>query len=368
MGITAPRPNNGRNWLPILTTYVYIALVVWAALEFFRWREHQVPWWTDIPVGLFAVALIGPAQHRLLILGQEAALGVLFRNRWLNELAGDWLIHFPFSTATHHVRQQVLAHYQHPNDSERDAELVIARRAGFWPLQWPRLLRLSAIVRWVSLRVNYNFEHNPNNPFFDPARPPSKVALHIGTAYVLLTFAILLGLYFFRRQLGDDLVESVLAYVLPALWAVAFIVFLVLPDSKFHRGRLEGVYSVKALTLMRITFISLVNAALGWITFLTERSAVLNYIALWIGPMFTTTAACYLMRQWRQHGNLPPGQGALDRSPGLLGRFFLFPLNQDRHTAKHAAPETPWYCLTTRSTSSASHSPTPRIDPDPAPR
>jgi fatty acid desaturase len=243
------------------------------------------------------------------------------------------------------VRQQVLAHYQHPNNPDRDAEMVIARRSGFWPLRWTRLLRLSAIIRWTSLRVNYNFERNASNPYFDPARPPSKVALHIGTAYVLLTFAILLCLYFFRKQLGDDLIETILTYVLPALWLAAMLIFWLLPESKYHRGRLEGVYSTKTMTLMRVTFISLVNAGLGWITFLTERSAVLNYIALWMGPMFTTTAACYLTRQWRQHGNLPAGQLAWDRKPGLIGRLSLFPLNQRRHTAKHAVPETPWYEL-----------------------
>src|SRR5262245_10454550 len=86
-----------RSWAAIVATYADVAVVVLAALWFFRWREHRLPWWTDIPVGLLAVSLIGPAQHRLFILGQEAALGVLFRNRWLNELAGDWLIHFLFS-------------------------------------------------------------------------------------------------------------------------------------------------------------------------------------------------------------------------------------------------------------------------------
>jgi fatty acid desaturase len=344
-GPTTPQANNWRNWLPILTTYAYIAMVVLAALWFFRWREQHLPWWTDIPVGLVAIALIGPAQHRLLIVGHEAALGVLFRNRWLNELVGDWLIHFPFSSATHHARLQVLAHYEHPNDPEKDAELVIARRAGFWPLQWSRLLRLSAIIRWISLRTNYNFERNPNNPYYDPDRPPSKLALHIGTVYVLLTFAILLALYFFRRQIGDEFIEAVLTFVLPALWLIAFAVFWILPESKYHRGRLEGVYSPKTMTLMRLTFVSLVNAGLGWITFVTERSAVLNYFALWIAPMFTTTAVLYLIRQWRQHGNLPAGEVAWDRRPGLLGRFLLFPLNQHRQKAKHASPGTAWYNL-----------------------
>lgn len=332
-----------RNVAALLTTYAYVGLVVWAALAFFRWREGQLPWWTDVPIGLLAVALIGPAQHRLLLLGQEAALGTLFRNRWLNELVGDWLIHFPFSTATHHVRQQILSHYRFPNDPERDAELAIARRAGFWPLQWVRLLRLSAIIRWNSLRANYNFEANPSNPYFDPSRPPSRVALHIGTAYVLLTFAILLALYFFRRELGDATVEAVLIWVPPILWLIAMGVFAALPERCYHRGTLPGVYSAKTMTLMRITFITLVNCGLGWITFLTERSAVLNYIALWVGPMFTSTVALYLIRHWRQHGNLEPGQVAQDRQPGLLGRFLLFPLNQHRHTAKHAEPRRPWF-------------------------
>src|SRR5262245_22116510 len=345
------RLEDWRNWVAIFATYAYVAVVVLLALWFFRWREHRLPWWTDIPVGLVAVALIGPAQHRLLILGQEAALGVLFRNRWLNELAGDWLIHFLFSTATHHVRQQVLSHYQFPNDPERDAELVIPRRAGFWPLRWGRLLRLSAIIRWNSLRTNYNFEGNPANPFFDPDRPPSRVALHVGTVYVLVTFAILLGLYFFRKQLGDDVVEAILTYVLPAIWVMVMSVFFVLPESKYHRGRLPGLYSTKTMTLMRVTFISLVNAGLGWTTYLTERSAVLNYIALWIGPMFTSTAVLYLIRQWRQHGDLPPHRVTWDRRPGFVGRWLLFPLNQERHAAKHAAPETPWYKLGRKSAS-----------------
>jgi hypothetical protein len=342
-----------RNAVALLTTYAYIALVVWGALEFFRGRETwhfewlggRLHWWTDIPVGLLAIALIGPAQHRLLILGQEAALGILFRNRWLNELVGDWLIHFPFSSATHHVRQQILSHYEHPNDPGRDAELVIAQRAGFWPMKFGRLLRLSAFIKWNSLRANYNFEANPNNPYYDPARPPSKVALHIGTAYVLVTFAVLLSLFFFRAKLADEEVTSVLIFGLPSLWLIAMLIFWLLPDSKYHRGKLEGVYSAKTMTLMRITFISLVNSGLGWTTFLTDRSAVLNYIALWMAPMFTITPALYLIRQWRQHGNLPAGLVAWDRKPGVAGKCLLFPLRQYLHTAKHVEPTRPWYSL-----------------------
>jgi hypothetical protein len=206
------------------------------------------------------------------------------------------------------------------------------------------LLRASAYVKWNALRATHVFEPDPSNRFYDPARPPSKVALRIGTTYVLVTFALLLCLYFFRHQLGDDVVGGVLTYVLPGLWLVAMAVFALLPESMYHRSRLEGVYSPKAMTLMRITFISLVNAGLGWTTYLTGRSAVLNYIALWIAPM-ALTLALILVRQWRQHGHLPPGQVAWDRSPGFLGRLTLFPLNQHVHVAKHADPATPWYDL-----------------------
>jgi fatty acid desaturase len=343
-----PVPNSAiRNWLTILTAYCYIACVVLAALWFFRWREGHVPWWTDFPVAFLAMGLIGPAQHRLWILGQEAALGCLFRNRWLNELVGDWLIHFPFSSATQHVRVQLLSHYEYPNDPERDAERVIMARSGFWPLLYGRLLRLSALLKWNSLRANYNFEQNLNNPYYDPERPPSRVALKLGTAYVGVMFAFLLGLYF-RPKIGwmESLpgTDVLLTWVPLVMWIGAMVLFGLLPADKYYRGKLPTVYSPKTMTLMRITFITIVNLALGWSSYLTGRSAVLNYIALWMGPMFTVTSALMLIRQWRQHGEAPVGE-ATDRHPGLLGRWLLFPMNQHRQQAKHRSPNTPWYLL-----------------------
>ena len=199
-------------------------------------------------MGLLAVAAHwARADIGLLILGQEAALGVMFRNRWLNELVGDWLIHFPFSSATHHVRQQVLAHYEFPNDPERDAELVIARRAGFWPLDVGRLLRLSAFIRWNSLRTNYNFEIESEQSLSSiPARPPSKLVLHIGTGYVLVTFALLLSLYFFREKLGRpaDSRRADLRTAEPV--GLAMVVFSFVPESSFpSRQARQRVFSAR---------------------------------------------------------------------------------------------------------------------------
>jgi hypothetical protein len=283
-----------RNALLLFGLYAYIPAVVAGSLWFFWSREDwglSLAW--DFPVGVVAIVLIGPAQYRLWILGERAAQGLLFRNRWLNELAGDWLIHFPFSTATQHVRQQLLSHLQFPNDPKRDAQRVIAERSGFRPLVKSRFTRLSALLKWNSLRATYNFEHNPDNPFYDPARPPSKVALHIGTAYVLVMFAVLIGLYFSPNR-------TVLTVVPPAMWLLAMAVFASLPDDKYHRGTLPSLYSPKVMTLMRCTFITLVNCGLGWTSYLTGRSAVLNYIALWMAPMFTVTTMLMILKQDRQ--------------------------------------------------------------------
>ena len=132
-------------------------------------------------------------------------------------------------------------------------------------------------------------------------------------------------------------------------WAghdVAMTVFVLLPVNRFHRGRLTAVYSPKSMTLMRITFITVINCGLGWASFVTERSAVLNYVTLWIAPMFTTTAVLMIVRHWQQHGEIEgESHGLRDPQPGLLGRFILFPLNQRYHREKHSSPSKPWFRL-----------------------
>ncbi|WP_157368643.1 fatty acid desaturase [Zavarzinella formosa] len=335
-----PMSAQWRNMFVLAIIYGYIAIIVLGALWFFRWRETELPWWTDIPVGFLAIFLIGPAQHRLFLLGQEACLGVLFRNRWLNELAGDWLTHFPFSTSTHHMRHIVRSHYEFPNDPERDAELIIAGKAGFWPLKPVRFLRMTALLRWHSLRANYNFSANPNNPYQEPGERPPKVALRIGTAYVLIMFAILIGLYLSPNW-------WVLVFLPPSMWVVTCFIFLLLPGRCFHQSRLKSVYSPRFRTLMQITFITLVNLGLGWSSYFTGRSGILNYIALWVAPMVTTCTWAMLLRQWRQHAGREQeaAKCTANISSNWLRRLLVFPLNQHLHQTKHDFPETPWYHL-----------------------
>lgn len=324
-----------RNVATLFLIYAYISIVVLAALWFFRWRENRIPWWTDIPVGFLAIGLIGPAQYRLFLLGQEACLRCLFRNRIINELAGDWLIHFPFSSSTQHMRHLVRSHFEYPDDPKRDADLIVATKAGFWPLKPIRLLRLTALLRWHGLRAGFNFVKDPANPYQSDDGDPSQIAVMIGKAYVLIMFAILIGLYLAPNW-------WVLVIVPPVMWVVTCGIFIVLPNRYYFHSKIEPVYSPRFRTLMQITFITLVNLGLGWSSFLTGRSAILNYIALWIAPMVTVATWCMLMRHWRQHAE---GRIQSFESAGQLRRFLLFPMNQHLHGSKHASPGIPWYDL-----------------------
>lgn len=324
-----------RNAVMLAGIYLYILAVVLAALWFFRWREGNIPWWTDIPVGFLAIGLIGPAQHRLLLLGQEACLGCLFPNKFWNDFIGDWFIHFPFSTNTSQMRHVVLAHYQHPDDPKRDAEQIIAMRTGFWPLKLGRLLRLTALISWTSLRANYFFGANPDDPYQTENHPRGRLAFQLGAAYVLIMFAVLIGLYLSPNW-------WVLVIVPPTMWILACTIFGLLPHRFYYQSILPMPYSNRVRSLMQITFITLVNLGLGWASYLTERSGILNYIALWVAPMVTTTAWCMIIRHARQHG-----AGMMADLPIMrIGRrLLIFPLNQHFHQTKHDFPNVPWYHL-----------------------
>ena len=271
-----------------------------------------------------------------MILGQEAALGVLFRNRWLNELVGDWLIHFPFSSATHHIRQQLLTHYQFPNDPDRDAD-VGDRPAGrvLAPARGPAASRVRRTSNGTRCGRRTYFEPNPNKPVLRPGPaaveggPAHRHRLRAGHVCLLL-----LSLYFFRDKLGDEVIRPVLTFVLPGLWVLVMVVFLVAARIEVPpRPARQGLFAQDD------------DAHAHHVHFAGERRPRLDDVLDRSvgGPELhrpvdradgASTLAPILIRQWRQHGNLPPGQVAWDRTPGLLGRWLLFPLNQHRHTAK----------------------------------
>src|SRR5262245_57769670 len=94
------RTDNLTNWYYFLRTYLYLFVVLGGTVTFYTHREAWgVPFWVNVPVTLLAMALVGAGQHQLSGLAHEASHHILFRGRYLNDLAGDWLCMFPlFST------------------------------------------------------------------------------------------------------------------------------------------------------------------------------------------------------------------------------------------------------------------------------
>src|SRR5262245_51875484 len=85
------RTDNLTNWYYLARSYLYLALVIGAAVWFFESRAGLgLSWWWNVPLAAAAVALVGAGQHHLSGLTHEGSHYTLFRDRTLNELASDW--------------------------------------------------------------------------------------------------------------------------------------------------------------------------------------------------------------------------------------------------------------------------------------
>src|SRR5579863_2281241 len=88
--------DNLTNWYYFFRTYLYLTLVIGGAVWFYVWTQQQdLSIWWNVPVMLLATVLVGAGQHQLSGLAHEGSHHILFRNRYLNELASDGLCMFP---------------------------------------------------------------------------------------------------------------------------------------------------------------------------------------------------------------------------------------------------------------------------------
>src|SRR5690606_20561273 len=108
-----------------------IAIILGLAITFFRQRpEWGLHWAWNIPVTAVAIFLVGIWQHRLVMLGHEGSHYLLFKNRKLNEIVGNWLCFYPLWGRAYNYRAQHLAHHQHVNDPELDPVVKEMRHGG----------------------------------------------------------------------------------------------------------------------------------------------------------------------------------------------------------------------------------------------
>jgi fatty acid desaturase len=100
-------------WL-VLHAWGVIAL----AMALFVWLPNPLTF-------LVAVMVIGGRQLGLAILMHDAAHGLLFRTRRLNEFAGQWLCAFPVGTDLHLYRPYHLKHHRFTQQAD-DPDLVLS--------------------------------------------------------------------------------------------------------------------------------------------------------------------------------------------------------------------------------------------------
>jgi len=350
--------DNVTNWWYLARSYLFFLVVIGAAVWFDLHRQEQGWSWTwSVPVFALAIFLVGAGQHQLSGLSHEGAHHILFRNRYLNEIVSDWFCLFPLFSSTHHYRLQHLAHHQFVNDPHRDPDVSQLQTSGHW-LRWPlnkaqflkalfKQLWLPNLARFILVRAKYNATGTDKNPYMPKGVKQSKRAVRVGLLYLLTLVGSLVALVWH----GDSLL---LALVPAGLWVLALVRFATLPMSAYHQSRLHPAISQKVMTLLRISFLTLVFCSLAWIQQLTRSEERPNgvhawayYGLLWIVPLFTSFSFFMILRQWVQHGNGDRGWLTNTRI-FFVGRFInfaVFPMGQDYHLPHHLYATVPHYRL-----------------------
>jgi fatty acid desaturase len=344
--------DNFTNWYYVLRTYLYLAIVLVGAVWFFEARESWgLSWWWNVPVALLAIVLVGAGQHQLSGLAHEGSHYILFKNRIINDLVSDLLCMFPLFASIYHYRLQHLAHHQFVNDPDRDPDVSQLRTSGHWlgfPL--PRRRFLVALVkqlwplrliRFMRVRAKYNATGTDSTPYLIKGLKPSKAAVLVGVAYLLVMLGLLAALYYLVDEWWP------LVAVPLALWVVVCVVFARLPDEKFHRSRLNPVIHARYTSMLRVGTITVAFAALTLATKLTGSPYVGYGLLLWVVPLFTSFAFFMILRQLVQHGN--GGRAWTNNTRTFLVampiRFAVFPMGQDYHLPHHMFCTIPHYNL-----------------------
>jgi fatty acid desaturase len=101
------------------------------------------------------------------------------------------------------------------------------------------------------------------------------------------------------------------------------------------------------MSLMRITYVTLVFCGIAWLSLLVTPWAPLFYLLLWVLPIFTSFSFFMILRQLVQHGNGDRGWLTNTRVffVNRLISFAVFPMGQDYHLPHHVFASVPHYRL-----------------------
>ncbi|WP_164100711.1 fatty acid desaturase family protein [Candidatus Laterigemmans baculatus] len=345
------RTDNTTNWFYLARTYLAIALVVGGTIAFYQYRaESGISWLWNAPVTFLAILVVGALQHHLATLAHEAVHRVLFKNRYLNDLASEWLCSFPIFGSSFHYGLHHLAHHQYVNDPELDPDIsqleLSGHRLTFPILQQEflqvlmRQLWLPNLFRYTRARAEYDSLGTDKNPYIREGWKPTKTLARVCLGYLIGLIATLAGLVL----LGDPML---LAAIPVAGWLGIMAVLRLMPDEVYYQSRIQPLFSVRTLTMMRISFFSLVFTGLAWGTWATGHPWWLYFLVLWVVPLVSSFPFYMVLRQIVQHGNADRGwftnSRVFDCNP--LINFAIFSLGQDYHLPHHMYATVPHYRL-----------------------
>ena len=343
--------DNITNVWYLVGVWLFLAAVIGATVWFYHVRAAAdlAVWW-NVPITLVAIVLIGAGQHQLTGLAHEASHHILFRHRIINDLASDWFCMFPMFSCTHHYRLQHMAHHQFVNDPERDPDVSQLKTSGHW-LAFPlskhefvrtllRQLWIPNLIKYIRIRAKYNSVGSDTNPYLRKGWKQSRIPVRVGLAYILGQIVVLTGLVVH----GDPLLLA----VVPTLgWLAVLTFYGLIPTTWYHQSRVHPVISSRAMTMMRMTFITALFGALAWITLTTGDWAAGYFLLLWAAPMVTSFSFFMVLRQLVQHGNGDRGWLTNTRV-FFVDRFIdfaVFPMGQDYHLPHHLFATVPHYRL-----------------------
>lgn len=335
----------GRAWLVILLTLV-------GAVYFFENRESwglSFAW--NIPVYLIALLSIGASQHQLAGAGHDAVHHTLFRNRKLNELAGDFLCMFPILTSVYQFRLYHLAHHQFVNDPERDPDFALLKDSGHW-LKFPvgkktflgmmiRQILLFDLVKYIIVRVRYNTIGSHK------AGPYQMNSARRGRYPERLTLAL-----FFLVIANSVIVQKwgepwMLLAIPAAAWGLYATTLALLPSPAFEKARVSPVFHRRFIYMGLTGMFTFVVASLSWYQATTGFMALRYFSSLWFVAIVTTFPFFLILRQVIQHGN--GDRSWLNNTRVFrmtpLVRYAIFPFGMDYHLPHHMYATIPHYRL-----------------------
>jgi fatty acid desaturase len=343
--------DNFRNWYYLLRTYALIVLVIGGAVWFYhetRALGYMVLW--NVPVFALAIVIVGALQHNLASLAHEAVHHTLFKNRYLNDMVSEWLCSFPMFSSTFHYGLHHLAHHQFVNDPVRDPDISQMQRSGH-RLSFPilrdeflevllRQMWLPNLVRYSLARAEYDSIGSVHNPYvradWQYTRLPARLMIGF-----MVTMALVLGALV---AVGSP---ALLAAVPPALWAAFMVVLALLPNRCFYQSMIRPLVAIRALDMMRATFLTLAFSAIAWATLATGDWWASYLTLLWVVPLLSSFPLYMVLRQIVQHGN--GDRGWLTNTRVFLCHpfinFAVFPLGQDYHLPHHMFSTIPHYRL-----------------------